>query len=77
VDSVHGRVETRLCQVIGGFSLMEQAGRWEGLKCPARVESIRYFKSTGKEEKDTPLYIASLEANAQLINDAVRFLWSI
>jgi predicted transposase YbfD/YdcC len=41
------------------------------------VKSIRYFKSTGKEEKDTRLYITSLEANAQLINEAVRFHWSI
>jgi predicted transposase YbfD/YdcC len=41
------------------------------------VESVRYFKSTGKEEKDSRLYITSLEANALLINGAVRFHWSI
>jgi predicted transposase YbfD/YdcC len=70
VDAGHGRV-------IDDLSLIEQAGRWEGLKCLVRVESIRYFKSTGQEEKDTRLYITSLEANAQLINDAVRFHWSI
>jgi predicted transposase YbfD/YdcC len=77
VDSGHGRVETRRCQVIDDLSLIEQAGRWEGMKCLVRVESVRYFKSIGKEEKDTRLYITSLEANAQLINAAVRFHWSI
>ncbi|MDR0348520.1 MAG: ISAs1 family transposase [Tannerella sp.] len=38
VDAGHGRVETRRCQVINDLSLTEQAGRWEGLKCPVRVE---------------------------------------
>ncbi|MDR1557315.1 MAG: ISAs1 family transposase [Tannerellaceae bacterium] len=77
VDSGHGRVETHRCQVIDDLSLIEQARRWEGMKCLVRVESVRYFKSSGKEEKDTRLYITSLEANAQLINAVVRFHWSI
>jgi predicted transposase YbfD/YdcC len=38
---------------------------------------VRYFKNTGKEEKDTRLYITSPEANAQFISDAVRFHRSI
>jgi predicted transposase YbfD/YdcC len=72
-DSVHGRVETRRSQVIDDLSLIEQAGEWEGLKCLVKVESVRYFKCSGKEEKDTRLYITSLEADAQVINNAVRF----
>jgi predicted transposase YbfD/YdcC len=77
VASGHGRVETGRYQVIDDLSLIEQAGRRKGLNSLVRVESVRYFKSTGKEEKDTRLYITSLEPNAQLINDAVRFHWSI
>jgi hypothetical protein len=37
------------------------------------MESTRYFKSIGKEETDTRLYITSLKADAKLINNAVRF----
>jgi predicted transposase YbfD/YdcC len=42
-----------------------------------KVESVRYSKLDGKEEKDVRLYITSLEADARLINNAVRFQWSI
>jgi predicted transposase YbfD/YdcC len=77
LDAGHGRVETRLCQVISELSLIEQSGEWAGLKCLVKVESVRYFKSTGKEEEDTRLYITSLEPDAQSINNAVRFHLSI
>jgi predicted transposase YbfD/YdcC len=77
LDAGHARVETRRYRVIDDLSLIEQVGRWEGLNSLVRVESVRYFKNTGKEEKDIRLYITSLEANAQLINDVVRFHRSI
>jgi predicted transposase YbfD/YdcC len=41
------------------------------------VESTRYFKCSGKEETDTRLYITSLKADAKLLNNAIRFHWSI
>ncbi|MDR2118476.1 MAG: ISAs1 family transposase [Tannerellaceae bacterium] len=76
-DSGHGRVETRRCQVINDLSLIEQSARWKGLQCLVKVESVRYFKCSGKEETDTRLYITSLKPDAKLINSAVRFHWSI
>jgi predicted transposase YbfD/YdcC len=42
-----------------------------------KVESVRYFKCSGKEEKDTRLYLSSVAPEATLINNAVRFHWSI
>jgi predicted transposase YbfD/YdcC len=42
-----------------------------------KVESVRYFKCNGREEKDTRLYITSLKPDAALINSAVRFHRSI
>lgn len=77
VDSGHGRVETRRCTVINDLSLIEQAGEWKGLQCLVKIESERYFKSNGKEEKDVRLYITNLPADARLLNNAVRFHWSI
>jgi predicted transposase YbfD/YdcC len=76
-DAGHGRVETRRCSVINDLSLIEQASEWKGLQCLVKVESTRYFKCSGKEETDTRLYITSLKADAKLINNAVRFHWSI
>ncbi|MDR1154634.1 MAG: ISAs1 family transposase, partial [Bacteroidales bacterium] len=76
-DAGHGRVETRLCQVINGLSLVEQSGEWEGLQCLVKVESVRYFKCNAREEKDTRLYITSLKPDAALINNAVRSHWSV
>jgi predicted transposase YbfD/YdcC len=70
-------VETRRCQVINNLSLIEQADEWEGLQCLVKVESARYFKCNGKEEKDTRLYVISLKADVALINNAVRFHRSI
>jgi predicted transposase YbfD/YdcC len=76
-DAGHGRVETRRCTVINDLSLIERSGEWAGLQSLVKVESTRYFKCSGKEETDTRLYITSLKADAKLINDAVRFHWSI
>jgi predicted transposase YbfD/YdcC len=42
-----------------------------------KAESVRYSKSSGKEEKDSRLYITSLRPDAKLINNAIRFHWSI
>jgi predicted transposase YbfD/YdcC len=70
-------VEWRRCLVINDLSLIEHAGEWEGLQCLVKVESTRYFKCSGKEETDTRLYITSLKADAKLLNNAIRYHWSI
>ena len=57
--------------------MIENSGEWSGLACVVRIESERYFKSNGKTEKDTRLYISSLQADAKLINVSVRSHWSV
>jgi predicted transposase YbfD/YdcC len=74
-DAGHGRVETLCCRVINDLSRIEQAGEWKGLQCLVKVESVRYFKCSGREEKDTRPYITSLNPDVALINNAVRFHW--
>jgi hypothetical protein len=71
-DTEHSRVETRRCRVINNLSFIEQTGEWKGLKCPVKTASIRYFKYTGREEKETCLYTASLEPDALPINKVIR-----
>jgi predicted transposase YbfD/YdcC len=75
-DAGHGRVETCRC-CVNDLSLIKQTGEWKGLQCPMKVESVRYFKCSDREEKDTRLYISSLGPDAKLINNAVRFHRSI
>jgi hypothetical protein len=72
-DAGHGRVETHRCWVINDLSQTEQAGEWKGLQCLVKVESVHYFKCSGKEEKDTRLYLSSVAPDARLISSAVRF----
>jgi predicted transposase YbfD/YdcC len=37
-----------------------------------KIEATRYIKSTGKEEKEVRLYIASSKENAEVIGTGVR-----
>jgi hypothetical protein len=43
--------------VINDLSPTEQAGEWKGLQCLVKVEPVRYFKCSGKEENDTCPYL--------------------
>jgi predicted transposase YbfD/YdcC len=70
-------VETRRCSVISDLSLIESLKEWTGLKTLVKIESERYIKNTGKTEKETRLYISSLQSNAELINRSVRAHWGV
>lgn len=76
-DFGHGRIESRECTVYNDLSFTDNAERWTGLKSIAKVDSVRYIKSTGKEEKETRLYISSLPANAELLGKSIRAHWGI
>jgi predicted transposase YbfD/YdcC len=77
LDAGHGRVETRRSSVISDLSLVENREDWPGLRCLVRIASERYFKNSGKTEKETRFYISSLTADAQLINLSVRKHWGV
>jgi len=76
LDMGHGRVETRKCSVITDFQLVENSNEWIKLKAIAKIESERYFKSTGKIEHDTRYYICSI-VESERINHAVRSHWGV
>jgi predicted transposase YbfD/YdcC len=77
VDAGHGRVETRKCSVISDLSMIANREEWKGLNCIIRIESERYFKSSGKTETDIRQYISNLPADAALINQSIRSRWSV
>lgn len=76
-DFGHGRIEQRSCFVYNDFSMIENVQRWKNLKSVVKIESTRVIKSTGKEEKETRLYISSLAPDAKKIAIGVRSHWGI
>jgi predicted transposase YbfD/YdcC len=77
IDTGHGRVERRVCAVINDLSMIEQKEDWENLQSLVRIDAERYIKSTGKTESETRYYIASLPADASLLNKSIRSHWGI
>lgn len=56
---------------------IENADKWKNLNCIVAIESTRYNKSTAQEQKETRLYITSLEPSAKRIGESVRAHWGI
>jgi len=76
-DFGHGRIETRKCTLYSDLSNIEKVEHWKKLTSIVKVESSRYHKSDGKEEKETRFYITSSAETAQIISNAVRSHWGI
>lgn len=76
-DFGHGRIETRRCSLYTDFSHIENQQKWKDLRCIAVIDSVRYFKSTGKEETERRLYISSLNPCAEEIEKNIRKHWGI
>jgi predicted transposase YbfD/YdcC len=77
IDCGHGRVEQRRCSVIADLSMVEKAAEWASLRGLVRIESERYHKATGKTERETRYYIASLSPDAARLNRVIRQHWGI
>jgi predicted transposase YbfD/YdcC len=76
-DFGHGRIETRHCFLYKDLSFIEHIQDWKSLSAVVKIESTRYIKSTGKEEKQIRFYITSSLSSAQVIGKAVRSHWGI
>jgi len=76
-DFGHGRIEQRKCTLYHDLSFIDNASAWKNLNAIVKIEATRYFKSSGKEEKEVRLYITSSKGNAETIGPAVRSHWGI
>jgi predicted transposase YbfD/YdcC len=76
-DFGHGRIETRVCDIIDDLSLIDSVSDWKSAKSIVRITSLRHNKKTQKESFEYRYYITSLEANAINMNEAIRSHWSI
>ena len=76
VDSGHGRVEIRICEVLTDLRFVDEAIKWKGLKSVARIDARRTHKINGKEEQEFRYYICSI-VDPKKINQAIRLHWGI
>jgi predicted transposase YbfD/YdcC len=76
-DCDHGRIETRKCSVISDLSMIENKEKWEAIRTIVKIDSERFFKTTGKVEKETRLYISSLKPDSEKIGISIREHWGI
>jgi len=77
VDSGHGRVETRKCDIVRNLTFMDDKEDWPALTKVIRVQSERYDKQNNKTAQHTRFYIGSGLHGAKQINDSVREHWSV
>ena len=70
-----GRIETRTVTVIHGVDWLRKRHGWPGLNAVAMVESMREIK--GVIEKETRIYITSLDVAAHLLGPVIRGHWVI
>lgn len=77
IDSGHGRVETRKCEVIKDLKFLDEKINWLDLKSIVKISSIRFNKQSLKEEAFERYYISSLSDDSTAFNKAVRSHWTI
>jgi predicted transposase YbfD/YdcC len=75
VDGDHGRIETRRYMVIHDVQWLWRRHDWPGLQSVIIVDSTREIG--GKIERETRLYISSLDLVAEAVAPMVRAHWAI
>lgn len=77
LDSGHGRIETRTCEMIDDLSLIKAKLKWEGLQSIIRITSERTDKKTDTTSKAIRYYISSIKPDAKRMNQIVRDHWKV
>jgi len=75
VDGDHGRIETRRYTVIHDVAWLRERHGWPGLRSVIVVETTREWR--GKTERETRLYISSLDLAAEVIAQMIRDHWRV
>lgn len=75
LEKSHGRIETRICEVIDNLTELENKKPWARLRGIIKLTSLREVKGvTSKEER---FYITSLNQTAEYFNGAIRGHWAV
>jgi predicted transposase YbfD/YdcC len=75
VDGDHGRIETRTTTVLHDVSWLRERHAWPGLNGVVVIDSSREID--GKLERETRLYITSLNLPAKSLGAIVRSHWAV
>ena len=75
VDADHGRIETRDVTVIHDVAWLQERHAWPGLNRIIMVESSREFSD--RTERETRLYLTSLNTQAAVLGPIVRSHWAV
>jgi predicted transposase YbfD/YdcC len=77
IDSDHGRIETRKCEMINDLKFLDGKEQWCGLNSVVKITSTRYETKSKKESQEMRYYISSLEKDSKKLNNIIRSHWSI
>ncbi|QZT37485.1 ISAs1 family transposase [Halosquirtibacter xylanolyticus] len=76
-DVGHGRIETRICEIITNFEKNSTLEKWKGIQSLIRVTSCVIDQDSDKETVQTRYYISSLNTSAKEFNRIIRLHWAI
>ncbi|MFY9352692.1 MAG: ISAs1 family transposase [Sphingobium sp.] len=74
VDGDHGRIETRVATVIHDVEWLQERHQWPALKSVIIIDAMREIGT--RAERETRLYISSLELPADRLGPIVRSHWA-
>jgi predicted transposase YbfD/YdcC len=78
IDGGHGRVETRVAQVLTDFKpWVPAARRWKKLQALVAITATRESTTTGEVNQETRYYISSRALTAEQFNEHVRSHWLV
>ena len=77
IDSGHGRVESRKCEMIGDLRFLDDKDQWKGLRSIVKISSKRYIKKKEIETSEIRYYITSLRPDSERLNQIIRSHWGI
>lgn len=75
LEKDHGRIETRICEVIDDLRELNNKEAWANLKSIVKITSVREIKNV--ETKEERFYISSLNQTAAYFNEAIRNHWAV
>lgn len=77
LDTGHGRIEKRKCDIITDLHFLDGKEKWKEIKTIVRIKSDRHTKQTGKDQSETRYYISSSIQDAAGFNNNIRSHWSV
>ena len=77
IDSGHGRIEDRKCEMIGDLRFLDGKEQWVGLQSVVKISSKRYIKKKGDESSEIRYYITSLRPDSKRLNQIIRSHWGV